>query len=584
MTTTNGHHADPRDLEPHPLISQVFGAIGEANGRNIIVAADRKTLLSGVGRLRRAVDAEQKTVPVIVRDDLTDPLDIEEAVLGYHEAPNRESAARILANQQRIDMERTNLSKHNGTPTIAAATPAIIDTQGRTEAANAERLIGKFGDDIRWCGAWKKWLSWDGCRWVTDDQGRVEHFATETANELWSEVGREIPNVDDQTRNELIKFAKSSNSGKGVREMLFLSRSNPDVAVAPAEMDADQWLLNCPNGTVDLRTGCLLPHNRADKITKLCPTNYDPKATAVVWERFLASVFDNQEIIDFIRRLLGYGLTGDTREQLLAIFHGGGSNGKSTLLEAYRRTIGEDYTMQGAPDVLMENKKPSHSTERMDLFGKRFVSCAETKDSHTLNKAFVKALTGGEPIRGRGVFENPWQFNPTHKIILSTNYKPRIKGRDHAIWRRLCLVPFAVQFWDADKGESGPPELECDKLLKEKLTTEAEGILAWAVRGCLEWHRQGLQMPDAVKAATNDYKQNEDVLGKFLASCTISIDGRSRFKSVYEALETWATDTGENSPSRKALSAYLTDQGYRCETSGGTAYVYKLGVLTEAQR
>ena len=459
--------------------------------------------------------------------------------------------------------------------------PAIWTPAGRTEAANAQRLIAKHAENFRWCGKWKKWLYWDGCRWIVDEQGRVEALAADIAHDLWREVGDTLPNCDDKTRRELLGFAKTSNGGNGVREMLFLARSNPLIAISPGDMDADTWLLNCPNGTVDLRTGKLRSHRREDKLTKLCPTPYNPDAESYHWDRFLESIFKDQSLIDFVQRLFGYSLTGDVREQLVAIFHGEGSNGKSTLLDAYMTTIGEDYSMQGKPDLLMANAKKSHATERMDLFGKRFVSCVETEDSHSINEAFVKALTGGEPIRGRRVYENPWQFNPTHKIILSTNHKPRIKGRDHGIWRRLCLVLFEVLFWDRDKGESGPPELECDKSLKQKLADEAEGILAWGVRGCLEWQAGGLRMPDIVKASTDEYNRNEDVIGNFLAACTKRIEGRTKFKTVYEALETWANDIGENLPSKKALNGYLTDMDYRCNTTGGTAYVYGLGVLNE---
>ena len=269
--------------------------------------------------------------------------------------------------------------------------------------------------------------------------------------------------------------------------MLRLAQSELGIPIRPIDLDQNPWLLNCPNGTVDLKTGELKPHCREDLLTQLCPTNFNPDRSTYHWDRFLELVFDHrQDLLDYGHRLLGYMITGDVREQVLPIFYGVGANGKSTLINTFMKVIGNDYTMQAPSDLLMAKRHNSHPTERADLFRKRLVTCAETEQNRRLNEALVKALTGGERIRARRMREDFWEFDPTHKVILCTNHKPQVRGTDHAIWRRLRLLPFEKTFWNPDDSESGPDELRQDKELMGRLLLESEGILFWAVPGCLE--------------------------------------------------------------------------------------------------
>lgn len=181
----------------------------------------------------------------------------------------------------------------------------------------------------------------------------------------------------------------------------------------------------------------------------------------------------------------------------------------------------------------------------------------------------MKQLTGGDTIRARRMREDFWQFQPTHTVLLGTNRKPHVRGTDHAIWRRLALVPFTVRFWDADKGETGPDELNSDKGLKAKLEAERPGILAWLVRGCGQWQRQGLDLPESVKAATKEYRSGEDIIWQFVTDCCLTMGPvRVKFSELYDVLRRWCDNCGEHCPTRKRVATWLKDQGYDSQKSG----------------
>ena len=266
----------------------------------------------------------------------------------------------------------------------------------------------------------------------------------------------------------------------------------------------------------------------------------------------------------------------------MMIAWGDGSNGKSTYLNALMDTIGDNYAMQGSPDMLMQQDNKGHSPERMDLFGRRLVSCSETDESAKLNESFIKLLTGGEKIRGRRVYENNWEFDPTHKLVLCTNHKPQVKGTDHAIWRRIRLVPFTVRFWNPDDGDDGPEELRQDKTLAKRLQKSRREILRWCVEGCAEWLEHGLAMPTAVKDATNEYRSREDIVGEFLHSCTFATEaGRVTFKDLYDRFSDYCDETGLNRPSRRYLTSYLGSHGYDVNRTGGTSRIGGIAIVDD---
>lgn len=319
----------------------------------------------------------------------------------------------------------------NGSPQFAAD---ITRPEGRTEAANARRLIHRHGRDMRYCGAWEKWLTWDGRRWAIDAQCSAEALAKDTARRLWLEVGATQSMVEKPVHQEIVRFARVSNQSSGIRGILFLARSEPGIPILSSALDSNPWLLNVSNGTLDLQTGKLRPHDRADLITKLAPVAFDPSADCPLWLDFLNVVTAGAtDLQGFLRRLVGYCLTGSTADHVLPFLYGHGANGKSVFLNTVLDLLGDDYAMKAPHDLLMAKKGQSHPTERADLFGKRFVAAIEAEDGRRLAEALVKELSGGDKVRARRMKENFWEFKPTHKIWLAANHKPTIRGTDHGI-------------------------------------------------------------------------------------------------------------------------------------------------------
>jgi P4 family phage/plasmid primase-like protien len=437
--------------------------------------------------------------------------------------------------------------------TDASEVSVRIDAEGvtadRTDLRNAERLIEWFGADLRYCGPWKKWLGWDGTRWELDALGRAHQCAKETSRRLLAEAlehQRQASEVlaeataggEDagivQAKKAYSKAAAgvfhaiASQSAVRIEAMLALARSAPSVRLHPTALDTDPMTLNVTNGTIELSTGKVREHRREDLITKIAPVAFDQNATSPIWDAFLCRAMNNDsESIDFLQRLTGYGLTGDVREHVLAFFYGGGANGKSTFVGTIVDLLG-DYATPAARKLLFRSKNDRHSTELATLHGRRFVTCSEIEDGLAIDEALLKDLTGGDRINARRMREDEWSFKPTHKLFLSGNHKPSVRGDDEGIWRRIRLVPWVVTI----------PESERDKGLPAKLRGEQSGILAWALRGCLEWHRRGLDPPSRVRDATADYRAESDLIGQFfephLAFVSDATVARSTLRERYE--------------------------------------------------
>ena len=302
------------------------------------------------------------------------------------------------------------------------------------------------------------------------------------------------------------------------------------MPIVPGELDTDNMALNALNGTLDLTTGVLRDQRSSDRITTLAPTAFDADTKCPTWEAFMSAVFgDDADLVRFVQRYLRYTLTGRVNEQRLAIFHGGGANGKSTLLNAVFDVLGGDYAIRAAPGLAMA-KPESHSTELADLFGVRLTLVNETDSGRRLAEGTVKGLTGGDLIRARRMRQDFWEFKPTSKFVICTNHKPEITGTDHGIWRRIRLVPFRVRFWNPDTDPAGPAHLRQDKALADRLRGEREGILAWLVRGCLDWQANGLPVPTAMAEEVASYRDSQDIVGRFLEERCVSASG-ARVKS-----------------------------------------------------
>jgi len=453
-------------------------------------------------------------------------------------------------------------SEHYTPPGVIspADSPDAPSEDGRrlpySDYTNACALVRAHGQDLRYCWPWGRWLVWTGTHWQSDETGVVMRYAKSTIKRL----AQRAPDLDDTALKALLSHIKSSLGTAKLKAMIESAQSEPESPVLPDALDADRWLLNCTNGTLDLRTGTLRPHNRADLLTKALPVAYEPDALCSTWDTFLDRIMGgNTNLISFLQRAVGYALTGVIREHVLLILWGTGRNGKSTFLNALLKVLGA-YGVKAPSELLMVSQNDRHPTEKTLLHGKRFAITVETEQGRKLAEAFVKEATGGDPITARRMREDPWTFEPTHKVFLATNHKPDITGTDNAIWERIKLVEFNVTI----------PPTERDTTLPDKLHTELPGILAWAVRGCLAWQQNGLGEPDEVQQATAGYRASMDVLGEFIAECCL-VDPRCNTKAneLYEAYKRWRGDGAED---QRTWGMALTERGFERYTNNGTRY------------
>lgn len=435
-----------------------------------------------------------------------------------------------------------------------------------TDSGNAERLVVLYGHEIRFCVEMKKWLVWDGKRWAVDEINVMRQKAKQMARLLYLQSLR-LEREDLKTAME--KFARNSESCAMISNMLTLAAAEANIPISALALDQQPYLLNCQNGVIDLREGKLLAHNREFLITKLCPVSYQPHAECPQFQRFLEWAMGGNpdaeltettvRLVGFLQRALGYGLTADVSEKAVFVFYGSnGNNGKTTLLTLYREMLGRDYANLLLIETIMA-AKPTDTTARADLAdlrGARFVATSEVGKEDRLNEQRVKYLTQGMGwIKSRRLYENPLEFEATHKLYMDCNYRPQVKGGDKAIWRRLKLVPFEVTISEDQK----------DTRLPDKLRKELAGILAWTVRGAMAWMKEGLGDPPEVSQAGEEWREHDDPLKEFLEDCCES--GESLYVSIAEVMAAyhwWAKKHGERFPlSRQAFNERMQTSGFR---------------------
>lgn len=425
------------------------------------------------------------------------------------------------------------------------------------DTGNAERFAEQHRGTCRYVAAWKTWMVWDGKRWTESERGEVELLCKATVYSIDRETADIVEDEDGSKRKLLRAWATKSASRQGRESMMALARA--ELSAAPADFDASPWLLNVDNGTIDLRTGELHPHRREDMITKVAPVAFDPDAAAPQWESFLDRIMaSNADLISYLQRFVGYALAGVTSEHVLAFLYGSGANGKSVFCNALTKVLGE-YATKAPQGLLYERRNgDAHPTGIASLFGARFVLCPEVKAGQQFDEALVKDLVGEDAIMARRMHEDFWSFTPTHTLFVCGNHKPVVKGSDSGIWRRIRLVPFEVTI----------PEAERDRHLLAKLEAESAGVLAWAVRGCLEWQRAGLAAPDAVAQATNAYRAESNPLADFFAShCEFDPEAKTPRHSLRAVYESWCREVGAEPLGFKRFGESLRAEGV---TDGGT--------------
>jgi putative DNA primase/helicase len=427
-----------------------------------------------------------------------------------------------------------------------------------TDIANGRRLAEQHGADLHFTPE-RGWLVWDGRRWAADEKDvAVQARAKSTAVAIFDEV------KGSADRDALFKHAKRSQQKRAVEAMIWLARSEPGIPTRLTVFDADPWLLNVANGTLDLRTGALRAHRREDLLTRLVDVAYDPQAECVLWETFLKRVTGSGgELYKYLQRFVGYLLTGLTSEQVLHFLYGLGNNGKTVFCEIIEALLG-DYAIVVSPELVMVRRHSSIPNDIARLRGVRMAVMNETSQGSRFDEAKLKDLTGSDSLTGRFLHAEFFDFIPTHKLVIRGNHKPVINGTDEGIWRRLCLVPFGVTITEAER----------DRELILKLRQELPGILRWAVDGCTQWHHGGLKPPTSITDAVRDYRAESDTLGRFIDEhCEVSKQAQVKSGTLFSAYQKFCEHGGERWLSSKDLPAEMQRRGFDWKrTTGGCLY------------
>jgi len=459
----------------------------------------------------------------------------------------------------------TPLSARRNTRTPVGRDQMLASTSERpalSDLGNAKRLVNAFGHIIRYIPTWGQWIVYNGIRWKIDDDGAISRLAALSVAGVFEEAAAE---EEEAVAQRLYKHALKSESATALRNMVNLAMSEAGISISEKRLDNNPWLLNCLNGTVNLLTGDIKPHDRNDLLTKLTSLEYDKDATCPTWQKFLYRVMGgNANLVGFLQRYAGYTCTGDVSEQVLVLMHGTGSNGKSTFLKVLQQLFG-DYGRQANMELLMSMKNStSHPTGMARLVGARFVASSEVERGAPFAEALVKQMTGGDTITARFMRKDFFEFEPTHKLWIAANHRPIIKGNDIAIWRRILLVPFTVTI----------PVEQQDKQLLSKLAAEQAGILNWVLQGCLAWQKDGLAPPVDVTAATSDYQEDMDLLKDFFDDwCETGEDFKITVKELYESYLDWCTVYHENKPAGKRLfGMMISERGFEKDRTGKARY------------
>jgi putative DNA primase/helicase len=429
-----------------------------------------------------------------------------------------------------------------------------------SDDAIALRFSERHASDLRFVANWGQWLRHNGRQWRHDD--------TLHARDLARDVCR--ASAEEFDYKTAIKIA----SAKTISAVESLARSDRRLAATVDQWDADPWLLNTPDGVVDLKTGILRPHRIEDYMTKI--TAIGPGGNCPLFLAFLDRIMSgDHEVISYIQRVFGYGLTGEIIEHALFFWYGTGANGKSVLLSTVSGLLG-DYHTAAPIETFTVSNSDRHPTDLAGLRGARLVSASETEEGRRWAEAKIKQLTGGDRIAARFMRQDFFTYQPAFKLIIAGNHKPSLRSVDEAIRRRFHLVPFAVTI----------PEHERDLELTKKLKAEWPGILAWIIQGCVEWQKTGLRPPAAVREATDAYLESEDAIAAWLEErCERDPNAWESSTTIFASWSAWAAAAGEYVGSQKQLTQKLEKRGgfvgKRTNKSQGMSGMSGLRILPE---
>lgn len=431
-----------------------------------------------------------------------------------------------------------------------------------SDVANAHRLARAYGDALRWTPG-LGWIAWTGSRWAARETealrlasriGRLIHAEAVQAGEAAANADseRERERLGKQAE-DLHRWARESEKEPRVRGALNLAR--PLLELADDRLDADSLLLNCVNGTLDLRTGELRAHRREDFITRTTGVAYDPNARSDLWDRVIERAIPEPDRRAFVQRLIGNTACGRTGEDVVVVIFGATRTGKGSIQSALASALGEYSITAGLDDLAERERAGGARPELARLRGARMVSIYETSARLRLDAATVKTLAGSDPVTARTLYREPITFVPTFTIWLATNHRPRVPADDDAIWQRLREIRFEAQI----------PEEERDPAVRRRLTDPADGgpaVLRWIVEGALAYQREGLRQPESVRRSTGEYRAAMSPLGDFVRACCVLHPAAwvkaAELRATYEA---WCSESGERPLGGRAFSEALRAQG-----------------------
>ncbi len=439
-----------------------------------------------------------------------------------------------------------------------------------TDVTNKKCFLKVYGDKIRFCYNWKKFLVWNETCWEIDNYGYVDNIVSSFVPMMYR---GELFMSDPQMRQEFEKHLIRSESYQRIQSLYNLLKMAGEISVRDTQLDLEKYLFNAEKKTINLKTGESYIPNQNDLITKKSLFVYDKNAKCPVWDMFLMQIFHNDtELIRFIQKAMGYSLSGDTSEQCMFILWGTGANGKSTFLNVLQNLFGDYATTTRTETFMKKNSEQSNDLAR--LRNTRLVIASEAEENKPMSESLIKQITGGDKITARFLYGEFFEFTPTFKIFMATNHKPKISGGDNGIWRRIKLIPFTVSI----------PEEKRDRHLTEKLMAENSGILNWLLEGYRLWEKEGLKEPDAVQDANEEYRFDMDSVENFIAEC-LEFDASQKDRllngDLYNTYIKWCEKNNETVLSHRKLTSKMREKSFEQLASNGNRWWIGLSVKKE---
>ena len=547
--------------------SNITPAMIEAlTGKEIVILPDNDG--SGIiyrDKIIKAIQGKASSIKVVELPGLPEKGDI----VDWVQTPGNDKALLLeqILQMSEHEPESHNVSLVNSNAIsgcVACATPDLL-----TDQRIKYYFSYNYKDIVRYVPG-IGWHFWDGKRWCTDMPGGLFPLIDKMQRYLLAEADHI---TSEKERIERKKALIGLESHHRQVTVIQACQQVPDLITYADQLDHDLMLLNCQNGTIDLTTGSLKLHDPKDLVTRIVNIEYDPSATCPTFMKFITwAMCDDMDTVSYLRQFFGYSLTGKTTEQILNFWYGTGGNGKTTLMNVAQWLLC-DYATTADTSLIMKSNSGGNDGNRLamlaSLRGARLVTLSEVNDGEKVDEAAIKSFTGGDIITCRKLYHDFFSYTPQSKLVGFGNYKPHFRGTDNGIWRRIHLVPFDAAITDDTK----------DPSLPEKLRAELPGILAWAVRGCLEWQQTGLVPSQKMIDAVREYRQAEDIFQSWLNECcTLNECDRTSASILIDSFKKYS---GWRSMSDRKFSEMLKEKGFEKKHSNG---VYWLGISLDSEQ